>query len=100
MFGTSGSTLRDMRLVLDHVRGGRLDTNVSVAAVGGLDGAIEGIRAIERQEIAGKIVVYPACRGLRLTPLAKLPEAVHAKLRDGVWTREAEAKLLADFSAA
>jgi threonine dehydrogenase-like Zn-dependent dehydrogenase len=100
MFGTSGSTLRDMRIVLDHVRGGRLDTNVSVAAVGGLDGAIEGIRAIERQEIAGKIVVYPACRGLRLTPLAKLPEAVHAKLRDGVWTREAEAKLLADFSAA
>ncbi len=94
MFGTSGSTMRDMRIVLENVRTGRLDTNVSVAAVSGLDGAIEGIRAVERQEIAGKILVYPACRGLGLTPLAKLPDAVRAHLRDGVWTREAEAALL------
>lgn len=94
LFGTSGSTMRDMRIVLDNVQSGRLDTNVSVAAVSGLDGAIEGIRAVERQEIAGKIIVYPACRGLGLTPLARLPDRVRARLRDGVWTREAEAELL------
>lgn len=94
LFGTSGSTMNDMRIVLDNVRSGRLDTNVSVAAVSGLDGAIEGIRAVERQQVAGKILVYPACRGLGLTPLARLPDRVRARLRDGVWTREAEAELL------
>ncbi len=94
MFGTSGSTMNDMRIVLENVQSGRLDTNVSVAAVSGLEGAIEGIRAVERQEIAGKIMVYPACRGLGLTPLAKLPANVRALLRDGVWTREAEEELL------
>jgi threonine dehydrogenase-like Zn-dependent dehydrogenase len=94
MFGTSGSTMHDMRIVLDHVQSGRLDTNVSVAAVSGLDGAIEGIRAVERQEIAGKIMVYPACRGMGLTPLAGLPENVRAQLRNGVWTRAAEEQLL------
>jgi len=94
LFGTSGSTMNDMRIVLDNVRSGRLDTNVSVAAVSGLDGAIEGIRAVERQQVAGKILVYPACRGLGLTPLAALPEPIRARLKDGVWTREAEAALL------
>lgn len=95
MFGTSGSTMNDMRIVLENVRSGRLDTNVSVAAVSGLEGAIEGIRAVERQQVAGKILVYPACRGLGLTPLRDLPARVRAKLRDGVWTREAEEELLA-----
>ena len=98
MIGTSGSLMADMRIVLRKVEEGRLDTNVSVAAVSGLDGAIEGIRAVERQAIAGKIMVYPACRGLGLTPLEGLPDAAPeaaAGLRDGIWTREAEDALRA-----
>ncbi len=98
LFGTSGSTMNDMRIVLDNVQSGRLDTNVSVAAVCGLDGAIAGIRAVERQEVAGKIMVYPACRGLGLTPLNALPETIRAQLDDGVWTRAAEAKLLEEYA--
>jgi len=95
--GTSGSTLDDMKRMLEKVESGRLDTNVSVAAISGLEGAVEGIRAVENRSIAGKILVYPACKGLGLTRLeelgTKLPD-VAACLKDGLWTIEAEKKLL------
>jgi threonine dehydrogenase-like Zn-dependent dehydrogenase len=95
--GTSGSTLHDMKCMLEKVQSGRLDTNVSVAAITGLDGAVEGIRAVESRSIAGKIMVYPACKGLGLIRLEDLPGKlpdVGACLRDGLWTPEAERKLL------
>lgn len=98
--GTSGSDLNDMKIVLRKVEARTLDTNLSVAAVSGLDGAIDGIRAVEKQLIAGKILVYPSCRGLKLTPLAELATTlptVAAKLKNGVWTREAEAELLKQY---
>ena len=95
--GTSGSTLDDMKRMLAKVESNRLDTNVSVAAVSGLAGALDGIRAVEDRSIAGKIVVYPACRDLPLLCLeelaAKRPE-VAACLKDGLWTLQAEKKLL------
>ncbi len=95
--GTSGSVLEDMKTVLAKVESGRLDTNVSVAAVCGLDSAAEGIRAIENRLIAGKIIVYPACRGLQLIKLEELGEKmpqVAQSLNNGLWTRKAEQKLL------
>jgi L-sorbose 1-phosphate reductase len=99
--GTSGSTLDDMKMVLDKVVSGRLDTNLSVGAVCGLEGAIDGIRAVEDRSIAGKILVYPECKGLGLTPLEKLesvlPE-VAAELVNGNWTLQAEKKLLQSYS--
>jgi threonine dehydrogenase-like Zn-dependent dehydrogenase len=95
--GTSGSTLDDMKRMLEKVESSRLDTNVSVAAISGLDGAVDGIRAVENRSIAGKIMVYPACKGMGLTRLeelaGKMPE-VAAALRDGLWTAQAEKKLL------
>jgi threonine dehydrogenase-like Zn-dependent dehydrogenase len=100
--GTSGSTLDDMKRMLEKAESGRLDTNVSVAAVSGLDGAVEGIRAVENRTIAGKIIVYPACKGLGLTRLEelneKLPE-VGAKLKNGLWTNAAEKALLAMYES-
>ncbi len=99
--GTSGSTLDDMKRILSNVESNRLDTNVSVAAISGLEGAVDGIRAVENRAIAGKIVVYPACKGLGLTELdqlaEKLPE-VAACLRDGLWTTQAEKKLLETYA--
>ncbi len=99
--GTSGSVLEDMKRVLAKVKSGRLDTNISVGAVCGLDGAIEGIRAVENRSIAGKIIVYPACKGLGLLTLEqmneKLPE-VAEHLNNGLWTKEAEQKLLQIYS--
>jgi threonine dehydrogenase-like Zn-dependent dehydrogenase len=98
--GTSGSTLADMKRVLSQVTAGRLDTNLSVAAISGLDGAPAGIRAVEGHQLPGKIIVYPACQGLGLTPLGelqgKLPE-VAACLAEGFWTRAAEQKLLEKY---
>jgi len=99
--GTSGSTLADMLALKRKVEQGQLDTNVSVAAVSGLAGAIEGIRAVEKQQIPGKILVYPACQGLGVTPLpslAKSHPAVFQALENGLWTKRAEQALLAAFA--
>lgn len=95
--GTSGSEIRDLKTVLAKLESGRLDTNLSVAAIGGLEAGMEGIRAVERREISGKIVLYPACRDLPLLRLEELSETlpeVAAELRGGAWTGEAEAALL------
>lgn len=95
--GTSGSDLNDMKIVLRKVESRALDTNLSVAAVSGLDGAVEGIRAVEKQLMPGKILVYPSCTGLGLTPLTKLAEIhpeVAALLDNGAWNLTAEKKLL------
>ena len=95
--GTSGSVLEDMKQVLTKVESGRLDTNVSVAAVCGLESATEGIRAVENRLIAGKIIVYPGCRGLGLVPLEELNEKmpeVAERLNDGLWGQRAEKTLL------
>jgi len=95
--GTSGSVLEDMKEVLAKVAGGWLDTNVCVAAVCGLDGAVEALRAVEGRRIAGKIIVYPPCQGLGLVALEELGEKmpeVAKRLNNGMWSREAEQKLL------
>ncbi len=95
--GTSGSDMRDMKIVLNKVATGTLDTNLSVGAVSGLDGAVDGIRAVEKQAVPGKIIVYPSCRGLPLTRLSELdrrhPE-VAGLLKNGTWCQEAETKLI------
>jgi len=95
--GTSGSTLDDMKRMLRKAESGTLDTNLSVAAISGLEGATEGIRAVENRSIAGKIVVYPACRDMGLVTLEELKEkmsGVAECLNNGLWTKEAENKLL------
>jgi len=98
--GTSGSTLEDMKRMLEKVETGRLDTNLSVAAVSGLAGATDGIRALENRSIAGKIIVYPACRNLGLVPLSemkqKMPDVAEC-LNSGLWTKQAEQKLLDEY---
>jgi threonine dehydrogenase-like Zn-dependent dehydrogenase len=90
--GTSGSTLDDMKLVLAKVLARKLDTNLSVAAVSGLDGAIDGIRAVEKNLVPGKILVYPSCHGLKVTPLTELGDKL--PLQDGCWNKQAEEALV------
>ncbi len=51
-----------MKAVLGRLERGELNTDLSVAAVSGLDGAIEGIQAVAENRLPGKIVVYPSCR--------------------------------------
>lgn len=97
MFGTSGSTIRDMKIVLEKVQSGQLNTNCSVDAVSGMAGAKDGIAAVENRTLAGKIIVYPQLHDMPLTPLVKLAEkypTVAAKLDRGQWTKAAEEELL------
>lgn len=96
MFGTSGSTIEDMRIVLRKVEQDGFDTNASVDAVSGMAGAIDGISCVENRTLAGKIIVYPMLRELGLIPLGELGQrfpSVAARLDGGKWTREAEAEL-------
>jgi len=97
MFGTSGSTIEDMRIVLRKVERGQLDTNASVDAISGMAGAADGIAAVENRTLAGKIIVYPMLHDVGLVPLAELHTrfpTVAEKLDNGKWTREAERELL------
>jgi L-sorbose 1-phosphate reductase len=97
MFGTSGSVIEDMRIILNRIRSGTLDTNWSVDAVSGMAGAMEALAAVENRTLAGKIVVYPTLHNLGLIPLARMAfhfPSVAANLNKGQWTRAAEEELL------
>jgi len=97
MFGTSGSRLSDMKIVLEKVLSEQLDTDCSVDAVSGMAGAIDGIRAVEARAMAGKIIVYPKLKELPLVPLTELGDkfpSVAEKLNGGIWTQQAEEELL------
>jgi L-sorbose 1-phosphate reductase len=97
MFGTSGSTIDDMRIVLRKVERDELDTNASLDAISGMAGAIDGMACVENRTLAGKIIVYPMLHDLGLIPLAEMDRyfpTVAAKLDSGKWTRAAEEELL------
>jgi len=97
MFGTSGSTIRDMKIVLQKVTTGQLNTNCSVDAISGMAGATAGIAAVENRTLAGKIIVYPMLHDVGLVPLVDLHKTfptVAEKLDRGQWTRAAEQELL------
>jgi hypothetical protein len=58
---------------------------------------------VEKQLIPGKILVYPACKGLGVTPLPSLGKnlpTVFQALENGLWTKRAEAALLAAYAQA
>ncbi len=95
--GTSGSILEDMKSIVRKLESEKIDTNLSVAAVCGLDGVADGIKAIENRSIAGKIMVYPCCKGLPLLTLNRLSEQlpeVAKELHNEIWNLKAEKKLL------
>jgi hypothetical protein len=86
-----------MKIVLQKVQSGVLNTNASVDAISGMAGATDGIRAVEERTLAGKIIVYPCMHDTGLIPLDELEKhfpTVAAKLDDGQWTQEAEEELL------
>lgn len=97
MFGTSGSVVRDMKIVLEKVEKGRLATDCSVDAVSGMAGAQEGLTAVEHRTLAGKIIVYPSLHRTGLIPLTEMADrfpSVAAKLGHGQWNRAAEEEFL------
>jgi hypothetical protein len=96
--GTSGSSIADMRQTLAMVESGLLSTNASLAAIGGMRSAREGLAGVKDGRFPGKTLVFPLIEDLPLMALSDLKEAyptVHAKLDGGkFWTRAAEDELL------
>jgi len=101
--GSSGSKVSDMLDTLHAAESGKLSTNTSVAAIGGIEASWDGMLAAKEGRFPGKVVIYPQVRGLELTAVQDLKDRlpnVYAKLTDGMfWNREAEAELLRSMAA-
>lgn len=99
--GTSGSKLVDQEVVLQKTLKGELNTNRSVAAVGGMNAARNGIEALMNGTYAGKIVIFPQILDLPLMSLQELKERypeVGSKLGENdLWTVETEQALIDKF---
>jgi hypothetical protein len=99
--GTSGSRIADQELVVRKTIAGQLAPGRAVAAVGGMEAAPDGLRALMEGRFAGKIVIFPQLRGLPLTSLEDLatrdPDFAAALGAGGTWTAAAEAVLFARY---
>jgi len=96
--GSSGSYIADLKQVLAKAESGALAPEHSVAAIGGIYTAWDGMEAVINARFPGKIVLYPQIEKLPLVPLTKLEETlpeVAAHLDpQGRWTKAAEEALL------
>ncbi len=97
--GTSGSSIEDLQRMLFLTETHALATNRSVAAIAGLEGVLDGMRAVIEGRFPGKVVIFPnLSKPLPLTAIEDLAQTlstVFAKLDDaGNWTAEAEEELL------
>jgi hypothetical protein len=84
--------------MLNQAEAGSLSPNRSVAAVGSLGAARDGLEAVQDTLFPGKIVIYPNIKEIPLTPLGDLKDklpGVYEKLKNGrEWTAEAEDEFL------
>ncbi|MBI2432608.1 MAG: hypothetical protein HYV26_07045, partial [Candidatus Hydrogenedentes bacterium] len=98
IIGSSGSRIKDLARILELVEGGELDTNRSVAAIGGLNAARDGLQAVKEARFPGKTVIYTQIPDLPLMSLKevseKLPEIKGKLSPEGAWTKDAEEALL------
>lgn len=96
--GHTASTIDDLRLMLHQTETRQLSPNRSVAAIGSLDAALPGFKAVQSADFPGKVVIFPQIKDFPLTSLPELKEklpTVYAKLKDGrEWTVEAEEEFL------
>jgi threonine dehydrogenase-like Zn-dependent dehydrogenase len=99
--GTSGSALDDQAIVVQKTLEHKLSPNRSVAAVGSMEAAQEGIQAMMEGRYPGKVVIFPQLRGLPLTGLPELkatfPEVAKQLAPGDIWTQEAEQTLIERF---
>jgi len=101
--GTSGSKLSDQTTVINKTLAKELSPNRSVAAVGGMNAAREGVRAMMEGTYPGKVVIFPQLPDLPLIGLDELkdkyPDVAEKLGEDDTWTAEAEAALVEKFWA-
>ncbi|KAA3646522.1 MAG: alcohol dehydrogenase [Chloroflexi bacterium] len=99
--GTSGSGLDDQRAVIAKAQSNQLSPNRSVAAIGGMQAARDGIEAMMTGKYAGKVVIFPQINELPLIGLDELaetyPEIAKTLGEDEMWTLESEVALIEHF---
>jgi len=97
-FGHSASSFDDLKLMLHETESGELSPNRSVAAIGSLSAAKDGLRAVKDQVYPGKVVIYINIKDFPLTAVPDLKDvlpSVYEKLTNGrEWNNEAEAEFL------
>jgi threonine dehydrogenase-like Zn-dependent dehydrogenase len=96
--GTSGLTIHDQALVMERRVEGSLSPGRSVAAIGGLETAVEAIQSVIEGKYPGKVVVFPQIHNLPLMGLKelqeKLPEVAEKLGENQMWTNKAEEALI------
>jgi D-arabinose 1-dehydrogenase-like Zn-dependent alcohol dehydrogenase len=101
IIGSSGSRISDLRKVLAMVEAGELNTNLSIAAIGGLNAAREGLEGVNDARFPGKTVIYTQIPELPLMPVEEVEERIpelKGKLGPhAAWTKEAEEALLEKY---
>src|SRR5207247_10824244 len=76
--GTSGSRIADQALVVRKTLAGQLSPGHALAAVGGMEAAPDGLRALMEGRFAGKTVLLPQHLSLPMTDCARRPPADRA----------------------
>jgi threonine dehydrogenase-like Zn-dependent dehydrogenase len=103
LWGTSGSSLADLRRIVEKAESGELVTDRVVAAVGGIGAVKAGLEAVREGVFVGKTVIYPHCKELPLIAveeLGRLHPSIADRLLEGrYWTPAAEAELLRLYGA-
>jgi D-arabinose 1-dehydrogenase-like Zn-dependent alcohol dehydrogenase len=98
VIGHTASSIDDLRLMLHQAESGELSPNRSVAAVGSLGAARDGLQSVKDTSFPGKVVIFPNIKEMPLTSLPEMKDklpTVYAKLKDGrEWTVEAEEEFL------
>jgi threonine dehydrogenase-like Zn-dependent dehydrogenase len=98
IIGHSGSDMSDMLITIKKTEINELLPNRSVAAIGSLSAAHDGIRAVKETTFPGKVVIYPNIKEFPLTAIQDLKDVlptVYAKMKNGrEWTNEAEQEFL------
>ncbi len=101
VIGHSASTIDDLRSMLNLAESAQLSPNRSVAAVGSLSAARDGLKAVQDGLFPGKVVIYPHIKDFPLTALPDLKEKlpdVWSKLKNGrEWTVAAEEEFLREM---
>src|SRR5207237_5809304 len=59
LWGTSGSSIADLRRIIERVEAGGLETDRIVAAVGGIRAVADGLAAVREGRFPGKRVIHP-----------------------------------------
>jgi len=98
IIGSSGSSIHDLERTLHFAEQGRISPNESVAAIGGMRALRDGIEAVQKGALPGKVVIYPHVLDLGLTALdelrVRMPSVARQLDSRGSWTRDAERVLL------